>query len=122
MKICIPTEEPKGLDSLAYGHFGSAPFFLLIETATMELEIIDNGNAEHEHGQCNPIGALAGKSVDTVIVGGMGGRALMLLNNMGIRVFRASAGMTAREILGEFQSVGLEQLTMENSCNHHGCH
>ncbi len=26
MKVCIPVEENKGLDSKPYGHFGSAQF------------------------------------------------------------------------------------------------
>ena len=27
MKVCFPVPEDKGLDSLVYGHFGSAPLF-----------------------------------------------------------------------------------------------
>jgi len=32
MKICMPVSEAKGMDSVIYGHFGSAPFFAVYDT------------------------------------------------------------------------------------------
>ena len=33
MKICIPTETNSGKEAMVYGHFGSAPFFTIFDTA-----------------------------------------------------------------------------------------
>ncbi len=122
MKICIPTEEQKGLESMAYGHFGSAPYFVIYDTTSKDFEVLNNGNAEHEHGQCNPIQPLRDKGVEAVVVAGMGARALMNLNSMGIQVFRTSESKSIKEIVSGFDSNNMDKLTMENSCNQHNCH
>ncbi len=122
MKICIPTEEQKGLESLAYGHFGSAPYFFIYDTVAKDFEILNNNESEHEHGQCNPIQPLREKGVESVVVAGMGARALMNLQAMGIRVFRTSEVNTIKDVISSFDESKIEELTMENSCQHHNCH
>jgi predicted Fe-Mo cluster-binding NifX family protein len=121
MKICIPTEEQNGLDSLAYGHFGSAPFFLIYDTVSQNYELLNNGNAEHIHGQCNPTHLLKEKAVDAVIVAGMGARAIMNLQSMGIQVFRTSERKSIKDIISNPDISNMEKLTMDNCCNHHSC-
>ncbi len=31
MKICFPVEQHEGLESQVYGHFGSAPSFVVVD-------------------------------------------------------------------------------------------
>jgi len=93
MKICFPVESNKGLESNVYDHFGSAPTFVIFNTETKSHEIINNQNLEHEHGKCSPVKALAGKVVDAIVVGGIGAGAVNKLNNMGIKVYRASRSL-----------------------------
>ena len=98
MKICFPTENLHGLDSKVYGHFGSAPGFVLVDTESDSFEEIDNGDQHHEHGMCQPIKALGGRSVDAVAVGGIGAGALMKLQAQGIRVYRVTVGTVGENI------------------------
>ncbi len=44
MKVAIPVAEDRGLDSEIYGHFGSAPVFVLVDSETMSVQAL--GNAE----------------------------------------------------------------------------
>jgi hypothetical protein len=60
MKICFPTENLKGLDSIVYGHFGSAPGFVIVDTESTDIEEIKNGDLHHAHGMCQPLKALGG--------------------------------------------------------------
>lgn len=92
MKIAFPTEENRGMDSPVYGHFGSAPYFIIVDTETDSLTHTDNADKEHLHGQCQPLKALSGKVVDAVVVGGIGAGALHKLNEAGIKVYRAVEG------------------------------
>ena len=85
MKICIPVERNDGMKSQVYGHFGSAPFFAVYDMDVKELEMIENGNSHHEHGMCNPLGALSGKNIGAVVCGGMGAGAVAKLNAAGIK-------------------------------------
>lgn len=121
MLICIPTETNEGLNAQVYGHFGSAPFFTLVETETQVLEIMPNANAHHEHGSCQPLAALAGKKVDAVVTGGMGARALSGLNAAGVRAYLGVAG-TVAELLARFQRQEISELTPLQACTGHGCH
>jgi len=121
MKICIPTETGEGKNAQVYGHFGSAPYFTIYDTDSLALEIVENGNSHHEHGTCNPVAALQGRAVDMVVTGGMGARAVMMLNQTGIKVFRAVSG-TVENIISTFDAQALEELTVQNACASHDCH
>jgi predicted Fe-Mo cluster-binding NifX family protein len=135
VKIAIPVEDARGLDSPVYGHFGSAPCFLVYDSGSGAASVVDNQQLAHEHGQCNPIATLAGQTVDAVVTGGIGGRALELLNAARIRVYHAASPGTAAEMLKRFQENSLEEITSSACCSHgpgqghgqahgqgHGCH
>ena len=55
MKVCIPVVENKGMESLPYGHFGSAPEFVVCDLEKGTVESINNGDLGHEHGKCQPL-------------------------------------------------------------------
>lgn len=127
MKIAIPIENDRGLESSVYGHFGSAPGFLVYDTEAKTTLRLDNGHQHHAHGQCNPIAALAGQTVDAVVTGGIGGRALQVLNANRIRVFQAPSVGTVAEVVERLERQGLEEITSSACCSGghgegHGCH
>jgi len=119
MKIAFPVNESKGLESEVYGHFGSAPAFVLVDSETREYRQITNSNAVHAHGMCSPMKALNGQEVDCVVVGGIGGGALMKLNMAGIAVYRAQNG-TIAENLESLASGELRQFNATHTCAGHG--
>ena len=119
MNICIPVEMDKGLESKVYGHFGSAPAFLMVDTATLACRLINNNNQHHAHGMCNPVAALAGQPVEAVMVGGIGMGALMKLNASGIQVFH-SRFASVRETVEAIKAGRLAPMTREGTCGGHG--
>jgi predicted Fe-Mo cluster-binding NifX family protein len=121
MKLCIPTKTDEGKSAVAYGHFGSAPYFTVVDTEKDTVEIIDNANQHHAHGMCQPMNALMGKKIDAVVTGGMGARAVQKLNEGGIKAYRAIPG-TVADIVSQFIKGGLEEITVRNACAQHGCH
>ena len=121
MKICVPTETSEGQTANVYAHFGSAPFFTIVDSKTGATQVIPNSNEHHAHGTCQPISALAGVAVDVIVTGGMGARAVLKLNEGGIKVYRAVPG-TVAHIAEQFSKGGLEELTSQNACAHHDCH
>jgi predicted Fe-Mo cluster-binding NifX family protein len=122
MRICIPTQNDEGLKAAVFGHFGSAPFFTIYDTEREQVETIDNTNAHHEHGMCHPIGVIGPSKIDVVVCMGMGRRAVEKLNEAGIKAFRMDGG-TVAELIKKLKEGKLEELTVENSCGHHGgCH
>lgn len=119
MKVCFPISENKGLESQVHGHFGSAPGFVLVDTTTSELTLINNSDRIHEHGACNPVAGLGGHQVDAIVVGGIGGGALHKLNSAGIRAFQAVGG-TIAENIALFRADGLPEYLPGHTCGGHG--
>jgi predicted Fe-Mo cluster-binding NifX family protein len=122
MKICIPSEHDRGFESLTYPHFGSAPYFIIYDTETRALRTLRNADEHHTHGACHPLKALTGESVEAVIVGGIGARAIAGLNAAGVKVYRSVPG-TVAENLDRLEKGRLGELTADQACTHerHGC-
>jgi predicted Fe-Mo cluster-binding NifX family protein len=118
MKVCFPVKEASELDSPVYGHFGSAPAFVLVDTETGAVTVLSNTDQHHVHGMCNPVAALAGQTVDAIVVGGIGGGALMKLNMAGIAVYKAMA-VTIAENLAFLTSGRLPQFQPGQACSGH---
>ncbi len=118
MKVCFPVQQIEGIDSKVFNHFGSAPFFIVVDTATNAVSTITNKDQHHAHGACNPILALDNQSIDAVVVGGIGGGALNRLNQSGIRVYRAGAE-SVKENVELYLGKGLQEFGMMHVCGGH---
>ena len=119
MKLCFPIESNNGIESFVYGHFGSAPMFLVYDTESESSETINNQNLNHVHGRCSPIQALDGQSVDAIVVGGIGGGAISKLNMMGIKVYQAVQG-TVQKNIDLFKQKAVSEITLDQACRQHG--
>jgi predicted Fe-Mo cluster-binding NifX family protein len=115
MKIAFPSQENNGIESRVYGHFGSARYFVLVDTEEDSTEIIENPDRVHLHGHCQPMKALDGRRVDAVIVGG----ALRKLLLEGIKAYRAAEG-SVQDNLELLTSGKLTVFTPDQTCAGHG--
>ena len=120
MKVCVPVSENKGMESVPFGHFGSAPEFVICDLDSNEVKSINNGDLGHEHGKCQPLKALANKAVDAVIVRGIGAGAISKLNSMGTKVYQGIEG-NVKENIKLLKENKLMEFTVYNGCNHHNC-
>ncbi|MGE4496339.1 MAG: NifB/NifX family molybdenum-iron cluster-binding protein [Deferribacterales bacterium] len=118
MKICFPISQDKGLESRVYGHFGSAPAFIVADSETGAVSMVDNADLNHVHGACNPALALAGKSIDAVVVGGIGAGAVSKLNSLRTKVYQAVSG-TVQENLEAFRKGALTELVSASCSSDH---
>lgn len=121
MKLCFPTTTDSGLDSEVFGHFGSAPHFIIVNTETGEAVGLGNGGDHHAHGSCDPLEALGGHRVDAVVVGAIGAGALAMMKRANVKVFRAQAA-TVGENVALFRSGQFREIAPEGCSGHaHGC-
>ncbi|HAR45177.1 MAG: diguanylate cyclase [Nitrospirae bacterium GWC2_57_13] len=118
MKVCFPVQTNEGIESKVYNHFGSAPMFVVVDTETNAVSIINNKDEHHAHGACNPIKALDGQNVDAIVVGGIGAGALTRLNQSGIRVYRSQAENIGENVL-LFSTKKLSEFSVQGCCGGH---
>ncbi len=118
MRIAFPCQDDRGAESSVYGHFGSAPFFILVGSEDGFVKTIPNRDREHVHGNCQPLKALGGEKVDAVVVGGIGAGALMGLQAGGIKVYRGVEG-TVKENLELIRAGHLPEFTFDQTCAGH---
>lgn len=119
MKVCFPIEKDDGLASAVYGHFGSAPMFLLVDTENNQATTIANADSHHSHGACKPMQALGGEQVDGIVVGNIGAGARIQLQRSGLRVFKAQ-GATVRENIEKITLDTLPEFGDHDNCSGHG--
>ncbi|WP_129410050.1 NifB/NifX family molybdenum-iron cluster-binding protein [Marinitoga lauensis] len=129
MKIAIPLIENNGKKSKISEHFGHAPYFGFInlkENGEYELEIIKNPLEEHGPGDIPHY--LNEQGINILIARGIGGRAIMFFEQLGIQVIRGAEG-TVEEIIQALKNNILEDREYEvkehfhkhnsdHECNH----
>ncbi len=118
MKVCFAVERDEGVESLVYGHFGSAPAFIVVDTDIDKTVTVNNRDLNHVHGACNPIQAIGGLKPDAVVVGGIGAGAINRLNAEGVRVYRAQAE-TVQQNLRLLKENKLSEVSIQNACAGH---
>ena len=120
MKICIPTVDDLGLQGKPSDHFGSAPFFTVVDTDSGSCEVIANGGHGHG-GRCAPTDLIGEHGIDAVVCRGMGGPARASINALGIDVLRAD-GESVAEISTAAGQGKLQRLGADQACggHHHG--
>lgn len=118
MKVCFAVEKDEGINSAVYGHFGTAPVFVMVDTETDGVGTVGNKDVDHVHGACNPFQAIGGQAVDAVVVGGIGAGAISGLNARGIKVYRSGAE-TVKQNMELLKEGKLPLLTMQHACAGH---
>jgi predicted Fe-Mo cluster-binding NifX family protein len=118
MKVGFAVQGNEGVESKVYDHFGSAPAFIIVDTEDKEVVTVNNKDLHHVHGACNPIMALDGKSVDAMVVGGIGAGAISGLNAQGIKVYQSIAE-TIRQNLDLLKDGKLPLLSLQTACKGH---
>ncbi len=117
MRICLPTVNDGGLGARLSPHFGRAPFFTIVDAETGAVRVVANDRRHHQHGHCDPLGALGDVAADAVVCRGVGAHALLLLEQRGLAAY-ATEAWTVTEALDAFRSGALPRVGQEQACRH----
>ncbi len=121
MKLCVPAMDKQGLKSAVSPHFGSAPYFIIVDTESGAVDEVPNHNQHHSHGLCHPWALLQGRGIGSLVCSGIGAGALGRMRQAGIRVFRAEGG-TVGELVENYKNGRLKEMAPDGACVRHGCH
>jgi predicted Fe-Mo cluster-binding NifX family protein len=114
MKICIPTDDDRGVEGRACGDFGRAPFFTLVDPDTGDAEVLPNPDCHAHPGACHHIPQLRAHGVSVVVCEGLGRRAADALIEAGIET-RRPAGVAVAEIVEQFRRDETRPLTADGA-------
>jgi len=119
MKVAI-SSTGKDLNAPLDPRFGRCPYFVIVETEDMTLEVLTNdAGAQGGGAGIQAAGQVASKKVDAVITGNCGPNAVQTLNAAGIQLYSGQAG-TVREVVERFKRGGLNPTTDANAQLHAG--
>ncbi|MBU1221729.1 NifB/NifX family molybdenum-iron cluster-binding protein [Myxococcota bacterium] len=118
MKTCVPVTGKDPENSNINPHFGSASFYAVYDSEKDTIIIEDASKDEHEHGMCNPAQTVMSHGADSVIVSGIGFKAIQKLNAAGIKVFQAETFDLMNEI-NKLKNGLLKEFDSDSSCHGH---
>ncbi len=117
MKVCIPTMGNAGLTDQVGEHFGRVPTYTIVDTETSAVHVVDN-TSEHMGGTGYPPEIIKGHGAEVMLCSGLGRRAIMLFEEMGIMVYIGARGTVAAAI-EDWKDNKLQAATDANACQQH---
>ena len=117
MKICIPTIGEDGLDNAVGEHFGRVPTYTIVDLETDEVKVVPN-TSEHMGGQGYPPEIMAKEGVNAMVCRGLGRRAIMMFEELGIDVYIGASG-TVKDVIEAFKQDRLQKANVDNACGQH---
>ncbi len=100
MRIALSSDDKNGLDSIVNPHFGRCPFFVLVDVEEGHVQSVREEKnphyPNHQPGQIPRFIASLGANV--MMAGGMGRRAIMMFNELGIEGVTGAHGTVRQAI------------------------
>jgi predicted Fe-Mo cluster-binding NifX family protein len=120
MRIAISADNKNGLSSIVSPHFGRCPHFVLVDMEGQTVKTVtavDNpyyGN--HEPGQVPAL--INSYGADVMLTGGMGRRAIMFFEQLGVHPVTGATGTVAQSLERFFGGVLQEAAPCRESMQH----
>jgi predicted Fe-Mo cluster-binding NifX family protein len=119
MKIAI-SSSGQDLAAQLDSRFGRCRYFLLIETDTMDVDVIDNNSAAQGGGAgIQSAQTIAAKGAKALITGNCGPNAMQTLSAAGIPVYLGQSG-SVQDLVDKFKNGQLTPATEANVSAHAG--
>jgi cation diffusion facilitator family transporter len=111
----IPVEDMNGLQSKVHGHFGRAPYFVILKIHGDHTEIEDFYLNEFlgkgMHIGVKVIKAVIGHGLDVLFTSQIGELSFHMLKDNFVDIYRVQEHMAVQEVIDEYRSGKLEQIT-----------
>lgn len=119
MKLAI-SSTGKDLNSELDPRFGRCPYFVIVDTDTMEFEAIDNSSAMQSGGAgISAAQLIAGKKANVVLTGSCGPNAFEALSSAGIKVISGLSG-SINDAIKKYNSGQLNPISQPDAASHSG--
>ncbi|MDH5389645.1 MAG: NifB/NifX family molybdenum-iron cluster-binding protein [Candidatus Bathyarchaeota archaeon] len=119
MKICV-TAVSGSLEAQIDPRFGRCPYFVIVDSETMEFETVPNiASGSMSGAGIQAAQTMASKGVKVLITGNVGPNAFQALSAAGIRVVIGAFG-NVREVIEKYKSGELKETSSPTVRGHFG--
>jgi predicted Fe-Mo cluster-binding NifX family protein len=119
VKMCV-TAASKGLDASVDSRFGRCRYFVILDSDTMELEIVENASVAASSGAgIQAAQTIVNKGVEVVITGNVGPNAFQVLSSAGVKVVTGADGRV-RDVVEKYEKGELKERSGPTVGGHFG--
>jgi cation diffusion facilitator family transporter len=116
LSAIIPVQDINGLDSKVYGHFGRAPYFIILKISGSDVSIDDFYSneflKEKKYIGVKVIRAVIKHRLDLLFCSHIGEISFYMLKNNFVDIYRVEDTLSVGDVLQKYQARQLEPLTM----------
>lgn len=119
MKICVSASS-NSLDTNVDSRFGRCPYFVIIDSETMEFDVVSNDSTNAAHGAgIQAAQTVVNNGAKVVITGNVGPNAFQVLSTTGIKVLTGVSG-TIKEAVEKYKNDQLQETANPTVGGHFG--
>jgi len=111
----IPVKNISGLDSRVHGHFGRAPYYIILRSTDKDTEIEDfyynEFLNEKKHIGIKVIKAVIKYKLDMLFTARIGELSFYMLKENFVDIYKIDENLSVRETIGRYRSGKLEKIT-----------
>jgi len=111
----IPVENISGLDSKVHGHFGRAPYYIVLTFTDKDIEIEDfyynEFLGEKKHIGIKVIKAIIKYKLDLLFTSRIGELSFYMLKNNFVDIYKIEVGLSVRDVIEKYRNKELHPIT-----------
>jgi len=115
VSVIIPVKDINGLDSKVHGHFGRAPYFIILHLSNSHVDIEDfyynEFLKEKKHIGVKVIKTVIKYKLDLLFTSQIGEISFHMLKDNFVDICKAEEGISVKETLEKYRNNQLEQIT-----------
>jgi cation diffusion facilitator family transporter len=116
----VPVQDINGMDSKIHGHFGRAPYFVILKIADENVEIEDfyynEFLDEKKHVGVKVIKAVVRHKLDLLFTSRIGEISFHMLRDNFVGIYKTEEGLSVKDIINKYRNQQIEQITKPTHC------
>ncbi len=116
----VPVQDINGMDSKVHGHFGRAPYFVILKITDENVEIEDfyynEFLGEKKHVGVKVIKAVIWHKLDLLFTSRIGEISFHMLRDNFVDIYKTDEGLSVEDIIKKYRNQEIEQITEPTHC------
>ena len=116
----VPVQDINGMGSKVHGHFGRAPYFVILKISDENVEIEDfcynEFLGEKKHVGVKVIKAVIKHKLDLLFTSQIGEISFHMLRDNFVDIYKTDEGLSVKDVIKKYRNQKIEQITAPTHC------